>query len=141
MTDPVLVDAGPLVAIASSRDQYHIACVSQLQDLRPPLLTSWPVLAEATWLLRTEPVALETLCQLAVHGWLAAPPLEVADMFAWFERFCQRYAKLKPQLADASLVYLAEREGVDVVFTVDRRDFSIYRIGKNRAFRLLPASV
>ncbi len=42
------------------------------------------------------------------------------------------------QLADASLVYLAERDQIDTVLTLDRRDFSIYRFGNNRSFTLLP---
>jgi predicted nucleic acid-binding protein len=141
MNEPILVDAGPLVAIASPRDQHHFACVQQLQDLRPPLVTSWPVLAEAIWLLRTEPHSLQTFCQLAMSRWLAVPPLDVVEMFGWLDRFRHRYPKLGPQLADATLVHLAERDGMDLIFTVDRRDFSIYRIGKNRAFRLLPASL
>ena len=42
------------------------------------------------------------------------------------------------QLADASLVYLAQREDISTVFTLDRRDFSVYRFKGNQAFRLLP---
>ena len=45
---------------------------------------------------------------------------------------------LNAQLADAALVYLAEREGLDTVFTLDRRDFSVYRFSRNRSFHLLP---
>ena len=41
--------------------------------------------------------------------------------------FMNRYASIGAQLADASLVYLAERENIDTVFTLDRRDFSVYR--------------
>src|SRR5688572_4084715 len=141
MIDRVLVDAGPLVAIASPRDQHHSICVEQLHDLRPPLISSWPVLAEVTWLIRDEPASLESLSQMAQQGWLELPALDVMKMLAWFRRFHERYIKLAPQLADATLVYLAERERIDTVFTADRRDFSIYRIGRNRAFRLLPESL
>ncbi|MBX6316249.1 MAG: hypothetical protein IRY99_25550 [Isosphaeraceae bacterium] len=35
------------------------------------------------------------------------------------------YASAEPDLADAALMHLAEREGIDTVFTLDRRDFSI----------------
>jgi len=50
----------------------------------------------------------------------------------------ERYSNLRPQLADATLVYLAEREGIDTIFTLDRRDFSVYRTSKNRPFHLIP---
>jgi hypothetical protein len=45
---------------------------------------------------------------------------------------------MAPQLADAALVYLAGREQIDTIFTLDRRDFSIYRGSIRRAFKLLP---
>jgi predicted nucleic acid-binding protein len=40
--------------------------------------------------------------------------------------------------ADATLVMLAEELGTDLVFTTDRRDFEVYRFGKNRSFQILP---
>jgi predicted nucleic acid-binding protein len=49
-----------------------------------------------------------------------------------------RYAGLHPQLADATVVYLAEREKIDTIFTLDRRDFLVYRSARKRPFRLLP---
>jgi len=42
------------------------------------------------------------------------------------------------QVADGALVYLAEREGIDTVFTLDRRDFSVYRLRNGRGLRILP---
>jgi hypothetical protein len=56
----------------------------------------------------------------------------------WLADFLHRYEKLGAQLADAALVYLAEREGIDTVFTLDRRDFSVYRMGGRRSLTLLP---
>jgi hypothetical protein len=42
------------------------------------------------------------------------------------------------QIADATLVYLAEREGIDTVFTLDCRDFSVYRLADGRSLRVVP---
>jgi hypothetical protein len=50
----------------------------------------------------------------------------------------RRTARIRPQLADAALVYLAGREGIDTIFTLDRRDFSIYRATRGRSFRIIP---
>lgn len=40
--------------------------------------------------------------------------------------------------ADATLVLLAEKTGVMEVFTIDRRDFEVYRTRTGRRFRLVP---
>ena len=70
-------------------------------------------------------------------GYLHALRIEDAEAEPML-RILDRYSNLRPQLADAALVYLAEREGIDTIFTLDRRDFSVYRTARNRPFRLLP---
>jgi len=50
----------------------------------------------------------------------------------------EQYENLDPQLADACLVYLAHRENIDTVFTLDRRDFSVYRTSRKRPFQIVP---
>jgi predicted nucleic acid-binding protein len=41
-------------------------------------------------------------------------------------------------LADATLVHLARREGLTTVLTVDNDDFETYRLEKRKRFRVLP---
>jgi len=48
------------------------------------------------------------------------------------------FEELPMDFADATLVVLAERLATNRVFTLDRRDFGAYRIGR-RAFRMVPA--
>ncbi|MGZ3384952.1 MAG: hypothetical protein ACXWNF_08545 [Isosphaeraceae bacterium] len=50
----------------------------------------------------------------------------------------KRYESAGLQLADAALAYLAERENIRTVFTIDRRDFSIIRLKRNRMLRIIP---
>ena len=45
---------------------------------------------------------------------------------------------IRPQLANACLVYLAEREKIDAVFTLDQRDFLSTSVGRKRPFRIIP---
>ncbi len=40
--------------------------------------------------------------------------------------------------ADATLVYLAKRESLSAILTVDEADFTTYRIEGKRRFRVLP---
>ena len=56
----------------------------------------------------------------------------------WFADFFKQYHDQEPQLADAALVYLAEREKIDTVFTLDHRHFRVFRIGGTEALNLLP---
>jgi len=60
------------------------------------------------------------------------------EAIPWMMTFLRKYKRLKPQIADASLVYLAERDNVNTIFTLDSRDFSIYRFGRNQSLKLLP---
>jgi hypothetical protein len=46
-----------------------------------------------------------------------------------------KYADLPMDLADASLIWLAETRGVLDILTLDRRDFGIYRTTRGKALR------
>ncbi|MGO9404881.1 MAG: type II toxin-antitoxin system VapC family toxin [Terriglobales bacterium] len=133
----VLVDTGPLVAIMSRADQHHQTCVEALHDLPGPLFSCWPVITEAAWLLRGHRVAVPQLLNSISRGFLellSIPSAEAAEI----GKLMERYRDIRPQLADAALVYLAERDGFDTIFTLDRRDFSVYQTGRKRAFRIIP---
>ena len=141
----VLVDTGPLVAILSSVDEHHAACVKALHQLPGPLFSCWPVITEAVWLLRSHPRAVQQLLRSCFSekpgGFLELLPLAGAEASAIAQvmnKVMKQYEDIRPQLADAALVYLAGREGIDTIFTLDRRDFAVYRSTRNRAFRILP---
>ena len=137
MSSQVLVDSGPIVAILSESDEHHQACVGELRRIRGPLLTCWPVVTEAAWLLRAYPLAIARLLS-SFHG---APfelvPLDEADL-SGVAAILARYKGLGIQLADASLVHLANREGIETMFTLDRRDFGVLRLNRGRKLHLIP---
>jgi|SRR5271155_226007 len=133
----ILVDTGPLVAILRAEDQYHEVCVRTLTQLRDPLLSCWPVITEAAWLLRRHPRSIERLLLGSDGSFLELAHLNGAEALPIAE-ILNRYAGLRPQLSDASLVYLAERENINTIFTLDRRDFAVYRTSRKRAFRIIP---
>ena len=134
---PVLADTGPLVAMLSPSDHRHEACVAAAKLIAPPLLTSWPVIAEAAWLLRKRPPAVDHLLDLIEVGAIEVLDLD-QEAVKQIRRILNRYQSLSPQLADATLVYLAEREKIETIFTLDRRDFGVYRTRRGRAFLLVP---
>ena len=133
----VLIDTGPIVAMLSKSDQHHEACVKQLRSIRGPLLTCWPVITEAAWLLRAYPQAVGKLLSS-----FCGRPFELASLnetdLTGIAAILVKYKGLGIQLADASLVHLANREEINIVFTLDRRDFEILRMSDGRKFRLIP---
>jgi uncharacterized protein len=133
----VLTDTGPLVAILSSTDQYHEVCVQTVQGLRGPLLTCWPVITEAAWLLQSSPGAFERLLRSISDGAVEILPFAGKEA-AGVAQILKQYGSLRPQFADAVLVYLAARESIRTIFTLNRRDFSVYRAGRKTAFRIVP---
>lgn len=133
----ILVDTGPLVAIVSPKDLYHELCAKTLGNLPAPLLTCWPVIAEAAWLLRQSPLGFERLLGSFKDGFLEILPVRSLESEAIAE-ILKKYANLRPEFADAILVHLAHRETIDAIFTLDRRDFSVYRTARNKPFRLFP---
>ena len=137
MSGPVLVDTGPIVAILSQSDEHHEACVEQLQRIRGPLLTCWPVITEAAWLLRAYPQAIGRLLSSLNGRPFELVPLDQADL-SGIGAILAKYKGLGIQLADASLVHLANREGIEIMFTLDRRDFSVLRLARGKKLRLIP---
>lgn len=133
----ILVDAGPLVAILSREDQYHTVCANALRDMPGPLLSCWPVITEAAWLLRKSPRAVQQLLRSIDGRFLELLPLAGGEADA-IATLLKRYEDIHPQLADVALVYLASREKIETIFTLDRRDFSIYRSGRRSPFRIVP---
>jgi predicted nucleic acid-binding protein len=61
-----------------------------------------------------------------------------ADDLPRIEDLMRKYRDLPMDLADAALVRVAEREKIRRIFTLDRRDFQIYRPAKIGRFSILP---
>ncbi len=123
----ILVDAGPLVAMVNFDDQHHVACIAALKGLREPLATVWPALTEAMYLLAGFPIGQDAIWEMIGRGALQLRPLDSTDV-PRIRELMRKYANLPMDLADAALIRVAEREGLRKIFTVDRRDFPVYRL-------------
>jgi predicted nucleic acid-binding protein len=133
----ILVDAGPLVALVDADDQFHKRCVATLKTLREPLVTVWPPVTEAMYLLGDLPKAQEALWEMLTRGVLRLLPLDLADV-PRIRELMSKYADRPMDLADAALVRVAEREGIGIIFTVDRKDFSVYRLHGRLRPKIIP---
>jgi hypothetical protein len=133
----ILVDAGPMVALVDSGDQHHAKCVDALRRFREPMATVWPPLTEAMYLLADVPKAQEALWEMVDRGALQLLTLDAGDV-PRIRELMEKYANRPMDLADAALLRVAEREGIGKIFTVDRRDFSVYRLYGRIRPALLP---
>ena len=133
----ILVDAGPLVALVDADDQHHAACVAALQSLKEPLGTIWPPFTEAMYLLADLPAAQEALWEMVERGAIHLLLLD-SDDAPRMRELMRKYANRPMDLADAALVRVAEREGLRRIFTVDRRDFTVYRMRGGSRFTIIP---
>jgi predicted nucleic acid-binding protein len=132
-----LVDTGPLVAIYHRDDAAHQTCVAALRRLRGTLLTTWHVVTEAVHLLGFSHAAQDAVLSTIERGVLRIASLDEKDV-PRIRELMEKYADHPMDLADATLVRVAERERLSVVFTLDRNDFGVYRMSRNRSFKLIP---
>jgi predicted nucleic acid-binding protein len=131
----VLVDTGPLVALADPGDQDHEVCKRFIRDHRGPMLSTWAVLTEFSHLAPSV-VATVRLFRWALAGGMEILPFgkdELALATDWMERYADR----PMDLADASLVLAAMMTGVTTVWTLDRSDFETYRLPGRKRLRLV----
>ena len=134
----ILVDTGPLVALFDAKDQDHGHCRRVLGTLDGELVTTTPVLTEAFHLLSPERQRVSGLMDFIRHGGVGVLPLDDQGLRRCFELMI-RYADLPMDFADASIVSAAEHSRTDKVFTLDRRDFTTYRI--RRGYHQIPFTI
>lgn len=134
-----LTDAGPLIAIIDADEPDHASCLDALDRLTIPLVTTWPAFTEAMYLLGR---AAGIRAQQALWRLVRSDRLVVADLSPSAvdrsARLMDKYSDRPMDLADASLVALAEERGDRRIFTLDA-DFQIYRFRGRQRFETIPA--
>ena len=133
-----LTDAGPLIALIDADEADHQLCVETLAQLTLPLVTTWPAFTEAMYLLARAGGATgrQALWTLVLSGRLQLADLD-RNALQRSATLMDKYADRPMDLADATLVALAEHRGERRIFTLDA-DFTIYRIHGRTRFEVLP---
>ena len=134
----ILTDAGPLVALIDADERDHAACVAALDHISHPMVTTWAAFSEAMYLLGQ---AGGIRGQSALWRLVTTERLLLADLSAKaLQRaaaLMTKYADLPMDLADATLVAVAEELGERTVFTLDS-DFAVYRLHGRQRFVVVP---
>ena len=134
----ILADTGFFIALGNNGDRYHSRAIQVISTLREPLITTYPVITETSYLLARDAglaVQFEFLTEVA-NGTFPVFDFQRQHLSRMVE-LMRRYANLPMDLADASLVVLAEYLGHGRILTCDRRDFNIYRWNNNNPFENL----
>jgi len=133
-----LADAGPLIALIDEEDPHHQRCVDALNTLTPPLVTTWAVIAEAMYRLHQ---AAGLPAQRILWSYINDGLLDVAELDTerrqWTQHYMDQYGDRPCDLADASLLALAETLLVRRVFTIDS-DFYIYVLSDGSLIEAIP---
>lgn len=125
------------MALIHADDHHHADCREALKQIREPLGTVWPAFTEAMYLLGFSAKAQDALWRLLETEAFKILALDASDAPRMRE-LMRKYSDLPMDLANAALVRVAEREGIARVFTIDRKDFEIYRPRGLRRFTILP---
>lgn len=131
----VIADTGFWLALANRKDRHHSLAKERLTQMGTPLISTWPVLTETCHLLltrlgvRSQVAFLESYARGAFQVFDLAPKhaLRIAQLM-------KKYRDLPMDLADASLVILAEHLGHGKILSTDQRDFGAYRWKKTQPF-------
>jgi predicted nucleic acid-binding protein len=136
----ILIDTGPIVAFFDKDDRCHSLCLEVLKKIRHPLVTTWPVITECFYLLNFSWEVQESLWGYIQRGGVEIYPLD-REMEIRCRDLMKQYRDLPMDLADATLVAVGEKIEASTVFTLDHKDFSIYRLKHKKGFKLLPTRI
>ena len=133
----VLVDANVLVGYLDADDGLHERSLAGLSAATGDLVTTWPALTEAMHLLGRKGWAQqEALLALLGDGEVLVAELGTEDL-PRLTALMSKYKNRPMDLADASLIRVAERDGIDTIVTLDR-DFQVYRAAGIGALKIIP---
>lgn len=134
-----LIDAGPCIALFDRDDRYHNQVKKLMQAFRGRLVTSWPVVTEVSHMLD-----FDQRVQVDFVRWLERGAVEIAALsredLPGIITLTEQYADRPMDLADATLLIIADREKIDDILSIDS-DFSIYRTARGRVLNNLIASI
>lgn len=125
------------MALFDESEPLHEICKNTLKKIRGPLLTSWPVLTESFYLLGDWQKGQSDLWKFIVSGGLKVHEIPVSD-YNRLRVLMEKYSDRPMDLADATLVLMAEIYKIKTVFTLDRKDFLLYRPKHCTHFNIVP---
>ncbi len=130
----LIVDTGFLVALYIRRDKLHTQALSFLQQNPQALITVAPVIVESCYFLNAK-------AKIALLNWVVCGGIKAVDVpinaYSEIARTIEKYADHDIDFTDAALVWLANEYQQQQILTVDKADFSAFRLKNNQWFHLM----
>ncbi|WP_319563012.1 PIN domain-containing protein [Marispirochaeta sp.] len=121
----ILIDAGPIIALFNKNDRYHEKILNYIKNYNGKLYSSWAVLTEVSHML-----GFSISAQLDFLKWIRTGAIEVINLdYVDIDRIIElseKYSDVPMDLADATLVVIAEKYEIKEILTIDN-DYYIYR--------------
>jgi len=134
----ILVDTGYFIALYNRNDSDHSQAVALSKTITSPLVTTWPVVTETHYLLQSRLTSGEvSLFYRLLEGQFISLFQLTSQHIPRIRHLQEQYANLPADLADISLIILAEALGYGKILTTDRRDFNTYRFKNTHPFENL----
>lgn len=128
MQNTSLIDSGPLIALFDKNDKYHHQILNFMKSYDGKLVTTWAVMTEVSHMLDFN---LKT--QLAFLEWIERGAVDIYEIkqsdLSTIIPMINKYTNVPMDLADSSLMFVAQKENISNIISIDS-DFDIYRTFK-----------
>lgn len=135
MVKTVYIDAGPIIAILSKRDEHHLWATEKISDIEVNLVTTSIIISEAFHILKKVPKGKSGLFQTVEEGFIKVEE-SYPDNMEFIHEGVLKYNDIEASLGDLSLLSIIDDPKHSKVFTLDY-DFHIYRDKKGNPLDLI----
>jgi predicted nucleic acid-binding protein len=126
-----IIDSGPLIALFDRGDKHHFNVLNFMKSFKGKLITSWSVITEVSHMLD-----FNLQVQIDFLKWIELGGVEVYAIdqkeIVTIRMMMEKYLDVPMDLADASLMYIANKESITNIVSIDS-DFDIYRTLKKQS--------
>ena len=135
----LLVDTNVWVEVADVDSANHARCAAMIRANRGRLVVTGPVVVETAWFIedRLGPNREAAFLRMVTSDEIDLIDLTGAD-WARVVELIETYADLGLGTVDASIIAVAERQGITTIATMNARDFRVVRPAHTAAFDLVP---
>ena len=130
-----IIDSGPLIALFDGSDKYHNDVLNFMKEYKGKLITSWAVITKVSHMLD-----FNLQVQIDFLKWCEVGGIEVynitQDEISNIRVMMEKYIDIPMDLADGTLMYIANKENIKNIVSIDS-DFDIYRTLKKQSLNNL----